>query len=93
LQLNSFFSIVDTFLSCEDIAGQSCTMVRRCRFFGDFLRPAFPASHVPAIKKKLQGKNIMSTSATQGGHNKDDCLSAVRRVRRGTVLLKDEELA
>ena len=31
--LTSFFPIVDTCLSCEDIALQSCTMVRRWRFF------------------------------------------------------------
>jgi len=44
--LTSFFVIVDTCLSCEDIAQQSCTMVRRWRLFGDFLHPAFPASRV-----------------------------------------------
>jgi len=32
--------IVDICLSCEDIARQSCAMVRRWRF----LRPVFPAS-------------------------------------------------
>jgi len=31
--LNKFFPIVDTRLSCEDTARQSCTMVRRWRFF------------------------------------------------------------
>jgi len=44
--LTNFFLIVDTCLSCKDIARQSCTMVRRWRLFGDFLRPAFPASRV-----------------------------------------------
>jgi len=34
--LTSFFPIVDTCLSCEDIARQSCAMVHRCRIFGDF---------------------------------------------------------
>jgi len=34
--LTSFFPIVDTCLSCEDIARQSCTMVRSWRLFGDF---------------------------------------------------------
>jgi len=29
----SFFPIVDTCLSCEDIAGQSCAMVHRWQFF------------------------------------------------------------
>ena len=31
--LTSFFPIVDMYLSCENIARQSCTMVRRWRFF------------------------------------------------------------
>jgi len=34
--LTSFFSIVDMCLSCEDIGLQSCAMVPRWRFFGDF---------------------------------------------------------
>ena len=36
LLLNKFFPIVDTCLSCEDIARQSCAMVPRWQFFGDF---------------------------------------------------------
>ena len=47
--LTSFFPIVDMCLSCKDIAQQSCTMVRRWRLFGDFLRPAFPASRMQYI--------------------------------------------
>jgi len=42
--LKSFFPIVNTRLSCEDIARQSCVMVPRWQIFGDFLGPAFPAS-------------------------------------------------
>jgi len=51
LLLNNFFPIVNrpTFLSCEDIARQSFTMVRRWRLFRDFLRPAFPASRVQHV--------------------------------------------
>jgi len=38
LMLNEiYFLIVDTCLSCEDTARQSCAMVPRWRFFGDFL--------------------------------------------------------
>jgi len=44
--LTSFFPIVNTCLSCEDIARQSCAMVRRWRIFADILRPAFPASRM-----------------------------------------------
>ena len=49
LLLNRFFPIVDTCISCEDIARQSCGMVPRWRFFASFLRPVFSASHVQHI--------------------------------------------
>ena len=49
LLLNKFFSIVDTCLSCEDIAQQSCGMVPRWRFFASFLHPVFSASYVQHI--------------------------------------------
>jgi len=44
--LTSFFPIVETCLSCEDIVRQSCGMVPRWRFFASFLSPVFSASHV-----------------------------------------------
>jgi len=47
--LTIFFPIVDMCLNCEDIARQSCAMVRRWRFFASFLRPVFPASRVQHI--------------------------------------------
>jgi len=47
--LTIFFPIVDTCLSCEDRARQSCVMVRRWRIFGDFLRPVFSASRVQHV--------------------------------------------
>jgi len=46
LLLNKFFPIVDTCLSCEDIARHSCGMVPRWRFLATFLGPAFAASRV-----------------------------------------------
>jgi len=49
LLLNKFFPIVDTCLSCEDIARESSAMVRRWRFFASFLRPVFTASRVQHI--------------------------------------------
>ena len=49
LLLNKFFPIVDTCLSCEDIARQICGMVPRWRFFASFLRPVFSASHMQHI--------------------------------------------
>ena len=47
--LTIFFPIVDTCLSCEDIARQSCAMVPRWRFLATFLRPIFAASHVQHV--------------------------------------------
>ena len=49
LLLNKFFPIVDTCLSCEDIARQSCVMVPRWRFLATFLGPVFAASPVQHI--------------------------------------------
>jgi len=47
--LNNFFPIVDTCLSCKDIARHSCGMVPRWQFLATFLGPAFAASHVEHI--------------------------------------------
>jgi len=47
--LKIFFPIVDKCLSCEDIARQSCAMVRRWRIFGEFLGRAFPASRLKQV--------------------------------------------
>ena len=47
--LISFFPIVDTCLTCEDIARQICAMVPRWWFFATFLRPVFSASHVQHV--------------------------------------------
>ena len=47
--LTTFFPIVDTYLSCEDIARQSCVMVRRWRIFGDFWGHAFSVSRVQHV--------------------------------------------
>jgi len=45
----TFFPIVNTCLSCEDIARRSCGMVPRWRFLDDFLRPVFAASRVQHV--------------------------------------------
>ena len=47
--LTSFFPIVDTCLSCEDIARQSCAMVPRWRFLATFWRPVFSVSRVQQV--------------------------------------------
>ena len=44
-----FFPIVDTCLSCQDIARQRCAMVLRWRFLATFLRPVFSASRVQQV--------------------------------------------
>jgi len=44
-----FFPIVDTCLSCEDIARQSSAMMPRWRFLATFLRPVFSVSRVQHI--------------------------------------------
>jgi len=49
LLLKKFFQIVDTCLSCEDIARQVCAMVNRWRFLATFLRPVFSASRVQHV--------------------------------------------
>ena len=49
LLLSSFFPIVDIYLSCEDIARQSCAVVLRWRFLSTFLRPVFSASRVQQV--------------------------------------------
>ena len=49
LLFNKFFPIVNTCLSCEEIAQQSSAMVPRWRIFGNFLGPAFPGSCVQHI--------------------------------------------
>jgi len=49
LLLRSFFPIVNTCLSCEDIAQQSCGMVPRWRLFGDFLCAVFSVSHAQHV--------------------------------------------
>ena len=47
--LNIFFPIIDTCLSCADMARQNCAMVPRWRFLATFLRPVFAASRVQRI--------------------------------------------
>jgi len=48
-RLTSFFPIVDTCLSCKDIARQICAMVPRWRFLATFLRPVLSASRVQHV--------------------------------------------
>jgi len=47
--LTGFFPIVDTCLSCEDIARQSCAMVPRWPFLATLLHPVFSASRLQHV--------------------------------------------
>ena len=80
LLLNNFFPIVDTCLSCEDTAQQSCAMVPRWQFFASFLRAVFPASRVQHISD-LHPKFALRP------HHMVDIHSAIAEIRRG----KNEE--
>ena len=81
LLLSKFFPIVNTCLNCEDIARQSCTLARRWRLFGDFLRPAFPASrvqHVSDLHPKFALRHTMCGSMA----NIQSPTSEIRRGKR-----------
>jgi len=77
LLLNKFFLIVDTCLSCKDLAGQSCVMVPRWRFLTIFLRPVFAASRVQHASD-LHLKFAFPMCASMA-----DIHSATAEIRRG----------
>ena len=77
LLLNKIFPIVDTCLSCEDIARQICAMVPRRRFFGDVLRPVFAASRVQHVSD-LHTKFSLRLCGSMV-----DIQSATAEIRRG----------
>ena len=81
LLLNKFFSIVDTCLSCEDIARQSCAMVPRWRFLATFLRTVFPASQLQHVSD-LHPKFALRPHHTMCG-SIADIQSATAEIRRG----------
>jgi len=60
----TFFPIDGKCLICEDIARQSGAMVPRCRIFGDFSGPAFPASRMQHISD-LHCMEVWQTSNLQ----------------------------
>ena len=75
--LTSFFPIVDTCLSCEEIARQSCAMVPR--FLVTFLRPVFSASlvhHVSDLHPKFalrRGKKRKKKKEEERNRMKLEC--------------------
>jgi len=76
--LKKFFPIVDTCLSCEDIAQQSCVMVPRWRLFGDFLGPALPASRAQHVSDPHSKFTLGSHHVTKYGIQ-----STAAEIRRG----------
>ena len=84
LLLNKFFPIVDTCLSCEDIARQNCAMVPRWRFLATFLSPVFSASRVQQasdlhLKFALRPHHVWKYGRVA------DIQSAVAEIRRGKM--------
>jgi len=51
--LTSFFPIVDTCLSCEDIARQSCAMVRRWQIFASYIFSQLCVQHISDLHSKF----------------------------------------
>ena len=82
-----FFPIVDTCLSCEDIARQSCGMVPRWRFLATFLRPLFSASRVQQVSD-LRLKLALRPHYVWKCGSMADIHSAAAEIRRGK---KEEE--
>jgi len=88
--LTSVFPIVDTCLSCEDIARQSCAMVPRWRFLESFLHLVFSASrvqHVSDLHPKFalrphQWHHVCGSMA--------DIQSATAEIRRGKKKTEEE---
>ena len=84
--LTSFFPIVDTCLSYEDIARQSCAMVPRWRFLVTFLRPAFPASRVQQFSDQHLKLALRPHHVWKYGRH-----SNLRLLRLGEEKKKEEE--
>ena len=86
--LTSFFPIVDTCLSCEDIARQNCAMVPRWRFLATFFVLCFSASRVQQVsdlhlKFALRPHHVWKYGTWQ--------TSYLRRLRLGEEKRKKEE--
>jgi len=83
LLLNKFFfPIVDTCLSCEDIARQSCGWCPD----GDFLRPVFSASRVQHISDMHSKFALRTHHVWKYGRHQ----SVTAEIRRGKKMKKKE---
>jgi len=77
--------IVDTCLSCEDIAQQSCVMVPRWQLFRDFLRSVFSASHMHHVS------DLHPKFALRPHHVWKYIQSAMAEIRPGKTKKEEEE--
>jgi len=87
LRLTIIFPIVDTCLSCEDIARQSCAMVRRWQFLATVLRPVFSArrvQHASDLRLKFALRPHQCGSMA-------DIQSATAEIRRGKGKIEEEK--
>ena len=80
LLLNKFFPIVDTCLSCKDIAQQSCAMVPRWRFLATFL--------MSCVSSEPRAAGFRPASEIRMCRSMADIQSATAEIRRG----KEEEV-
>jgi len=80
LPLNKFFPIVDTCLSCEDIARQSCAMVPRWRFLTTFWILHFQRAACSTFQTCIL--NHTKATCTMCG-SMADIQSATAEIRRG----------
>ena len=79
--------------SCEDIARQSCAMVRRWRIFGDFLRPVFSASPVQHVSFQFRPASDIRSKASPLCGSMVDMQSATAEIRRGEMIKRKKEEA
>jgi len=81
LLLNKFFQIVDMCLSCEDIAGQSCAMVPRWRFFASCISSEPCSTFQTCILNSHYGQTMCGSMV--------DIQSATAEIRRGKNIEED----
>jgi len=85
--LKSFSLVVDTCLSCEDIARQSCAVVPRWRIFGDLLGPTFPASRVQHVSD-LHFKFALGHTMCRSMVNIQCATAEIRREKKEVIRTK-----
>jgi len=87
--LTRFFPIVDTCLSCEDIARQSCAILSRWRLFGDFLAIFWVLHFQRAARSTFQTCILNSHYGHTMCRSMVDIQSAVAEIGRGKKIEED----